>query len=96
MFATRNKAGIPPSVELLLDSMKAKPVGELCFNDNALGIESAKSFLEFLKNTSKNLYKLGLENCGMSPESIFILLEGLTENENKIELREILLSRNRI
>ena len=96
MFATRNKEGIPPSVVLLLDSIKTKPVWELCFNDNALGIEAAKSFLEFLKNTSKNLYKLGLENCGMSPEAIFILLEGLTENENKIELREILLSRNRI
>ena len=96
MFATRNKENIPPSVELLLDSIKGKPIGELCFNDNALGIEAAKSFVDFLKNSSNSLYKLGLENCGMSPEAIRILIDGIKENENKIELREILLSRNRI
>lgn len=95
IFVSRKKNEIPDAIKDLMLALTDKPVRILNVSNNAFGPIGVQSIDFFMKNT-KNLMELYVENCGLGPEGSELLASLLMENEHKLNLEVLVISRNRL
>ena len=94
MFITRDKATLPPSLKLLIDSISQKPIQQLYLADNAFGPIGVDQFKDFLEN-APHLKVLSVTNTGLGPEAAATIANSLKANEHT-KLTKLCISRSRV
>lgn len=85
---------LPPSLRILINSIRTKPIVELYLHDNAFGPIGVEQFQDFLVEAT-NLKVLSVTNCGLGPEASSTIAESLLANENT-KLEKLCISRSRV
>jgi len=82
LFVSRLREEIPDSIRALTDALLGKSVQELDMSDNAFGPDGIKGWENFVRNCSKDLAILKINNCGISPLGGEMIASALKANEN--------------
>lgn len=85
---------IPPSLRILIDSIRSKSVQELYLDDNAFGPIGVEQFKDFLE-TATHLEVLSVTNTGLGPEAASTIANSLKANQST-KLKKLYMSRSRV